>query len=50
MASSPGSSDAGPGVEIRSAKRLAGFAGFALGKVLSLIEVGRLVIELLDHR
>ena len=39
MASSSGSSDAGPGVEIRSAKRLAGFAGFALGKVLSLIEV-----------
>ena len=26
--------------------KLAGFAGFALGKVLSLIEVGRLVIEL----
>jgi cyclopropane-fatty-acyl-phospholipid synthase len=46
MASPPGSTDAEPDVEIRSGKKLAGFAGFALGKVLSLIEVGRLVIEL----
>ena len=28
------------------AGKLAGIAGFALGKVLSLVEVGRLVIEL----
>ncbi|WP_158812621.1 cyclopropane-fatty-acyl-phospholipid synthase family protein [Methylocapsa sp. S129] len=46
MASPPGPTDAEAGVKTRSSQKLAGFAGFALGKVLSLIDVGRLVIEL----
>jgi cyclopropane-fatty-acyl-phospholipid synthase len=42
----PGSSDAEPSAQPRSGKKFAGLAGLALGKVMSLIDVGRLVIEL----
>lgn len=46
MASPPGPIDVEAGAKNRSGRKLGGIAGFALGKVLSLIEVGRLVIEL----
>jgi cyclopropane-fatty-acyl-phospholipid synthase len=46
MASAPEVIDREAGANLHSSKKLAGFAGFALGKVLSLIDVGRLVIEL----
>jgi cyclopropane-fatty-acyl-phospholipid synthase len=42
----PGSSDTEPSAQPRSGKKFAGLAGLALGKVMSLIDVGRLVIEL----
>ena len=46
MAPPPGLIEAEPSAKLRSSKKLAGVAGFALGKILSLIDVGRLVIEL----
>src|SRR5450755_1661897 len=46
MASPPEVIDAEAGAKPHTTRKLAGFAGFALGKVLSLIDVGCLVIEL----
>jgi len=46
MALPPASVDAAAAVGSRVGDRRAGFASFALGKALSLIDVGRLVIEL----
>jgi cyclopropane-fatty-acyl-phospholipid synthase len=46
MASPPEVIDADGGGRPQATRKLPGFAGFALGKVLSLIDVGRLVIEL----
>jgi cyclopropane-fatty-acyl-phospholipid synthase len=46
MASPSGSTDAERDMKLSSSKNMEGFAAFALRKVLSLIEVGRLVIEL----
>jgi cyclopropane-fatty-acyl-phospholipid synthase len=46
MASAPEVIDSEARANLHSSKKLAGFTGFALGKVLSLIDVGRLAIEL----
>src|ERR1700683_4716634 len=46
MASPLNPIETGPDARNDAVGKLAGIAGFALGKLLSLVEVGRLVIEL----